>query len=322
MTNFQVVKLDSKERVGIEDVWPSVVAISWHGSDYNTPLRKRSRECEEFFAFLSVLRDKNWHIPMIIGGDFNMDMKSFNMTDHPEYALVPYRPVSGTLAKDLKNTFMYTMDTLQVTAVPYVIYVCTNPIQLHALSQVTETGFKQHHPEIFSNPFISVKVRGRTQVRLWAVVRIQRYVRKWLGVVREREAAKWRQKEKKKRWRKKIAGEEYTDDEEEERSRRRDRKKEKQKHRKDRKYALYWDERDDPRYEENIEKLTPEEYAYRRRKDFTIEGKKSIMDDMYEKPLTVPSRGHRRKKFSDLKSIQDRKREEEAAEGFGFRPEF
>ena len=78
-----------------------------------------------------------------MGGDFNMDMKSFDMKAYPGFALVPYRPISGTLAKDLRNTFMYTMDSLQVT----------------------ETGFKQHHPETFPNPFITVKVRGRHQVR-------------------------------------------------------------------------------------------------------------------------------------------------------------
>ena len=53
----------------------------------------------------------------------------------PEFLLVPYRPVSGKLAKDLRNTFIFTMDTLQVT----------------------ETAYKEHHPEIFSNPFITIR---------------------------------------------------------------------------------------------------------------------------------------------------------------------
>jgi len=35
-----VVKLDSRERVGIEDMHPSLVAISWHGPDYNNTLRR------------------------------------------------------------------------------------------------------------------------------------------------------------------------------------------------------------------------------------------------------------------------------------------
>ena len=29
-----VVKLDSNERQGYEDVYPSFIAISWHGPDY------------------------------------------------------------------------------------------------------------------------------------------------------------------------------------------------------------------------------------------------------------------------------------------------
>ena len=43
-----------------------------------------------------------------------MDMKSFNMKAYTEFVIVPYRPMSGALAKDLKNTFIFTMDSLQV----------------------------------------------------------------------------------------------------------------------------------------------------------------------------------------------------------------
>ena len=32
--NLTVVRLDSRQRVGIEDVYPSIIAISWHGPDY------------------------------------------------------------------------------------------------------------------------------------------------------------------------------------------------------------------------------------------------------------------------------------------------
>ena len=53
----------------------------------------------------------------------------------PEFLLVPYRPISGKMAKDLKNTFLFTMDSLQVT----------------------ETAYKEHHPEIFSAPFITIR---------------------------------------------------------------------------------------------------------------------------------------------------------------------
>ena len=43
-----------------------------------------------------------------------MDMKSYDMTRFPDFLLVPYRPVSGNLAKDLKNSFVFTSDCLQV----------------------------------------------------------------------------------------------------------------------------------------------------------------------------------------------------------------
>ena len=42
---------------------------------------------------------------------------------------------------------------------------------------MTETSFKQHHPDIFAAPFITIKVRGRNKIRIWAVVKIQRAVR-------------------------------------------------------------------------------------------------------------------------------------------------
>ena len=73
----------------------------------------RTNDCNEFFDFLSTLRSNNWNIPTLVGGDFNMDMKSFDLQDS-EFMLVPYRPVSGKNAKDFKNTFIFTSDTLQV----------------------------------------------------------------------------------------------------------------------------------------------------------------------------------------------------------------
>ena len=78
--------------------------------------------------------------------------------------------------------------------------------------------------------------------------------------------------------------------------------------RKDRKYCLYWDPTDDPRYEKK--EVSAEEYDRRRRKDFN-EGKKGVLDDMYDKqPMTVhQGAGHRRKKHNDLKSLQDRRRD-------------
>ena len=44
-----------------------------------------------------------------------MDMKSYDLKRFPDFLLVPYRPVSGNLAKDLKNSFVFTCDSLQVS---------------------------------------------------------------------------------------------------------------------------------------------------------------------------------------------------------------
>ena len=114
--NIVMVKLDSSQRSsdGSEDVYPSFVAISWHGPDYGIALRQRIRVCEEFFRFLAMLRKNNWYVPILIGGDFNMDLKSYDLENHSDFLYVPYRPISGNLAKDLKNTFLFTVDSLQV----------------------------------------------------------------------------------------------------------------------------------------------------------------------------------------------------------------
>ena len=48
-----------------------------------------------------------------MGGDFNMDMSSYDLSSHPELNLVPYRPKSGK-NRGMKNTFLFTMDTIQV----------------------------------------------------------------------------------------------------------------------------------------------------------------------------------------------------------------
>jgi len=42
--------------------------------------------------FAATLREKNWRVPLIIGGDFNMDMRSFDgFKAFPHFAAVPYR---------------------------------------------------------------------------------------------------------------------------------------------------------------------------------------------------------------------------------------
>jgi hypothetical protein len=54
--NITVVKLDSNQRVGYEDLYPSFIAVSWHGEDYDKPLRDRTRGCDEFIEFIVTLR--------------------------------------------------------------------------------------------------------------------------------------------------------------------------------------------------------------------------------------------------------------------------
>lgn len=255
--NLTVVKLDSIERVGAEDMYPSFIAIAWHGAHYDVPLRARMKEAAEFFNFLGILRKNNWHIPLLIGGDYNMDMKSYDLSDFPELMLVPYRPISGSLAKDLKNTFIFTMDTLQVC----------------------EAGFKLFHPEIFASPFISIKVRGRTMLRLWAIVKIQRAMKRYLRLKREREKGKKKQAESKRRWKKKIEGEDYVSDVEE------------------------------------IEKPKPRRKEEPRRKSFSADsGNGSLPPDQ-----PVQMTNHRRRRYAELKSIYDRKKEEQVNQFF-FRP--
>ena len=66
------------------------------------------------YWFLCHFRSNNWSIPILVGGDFNMDMKSYDISDHPELLFVPYRPLSGKNLRDFKNTFLFTLDNLQV----------------------------------------------------------------------------------------------------------------------------------------------------------------------------------------------------------------
>ena len=45
----------------------------------------------EFLGFVGTLRSNNLGIPILVGGDFNMDMKSFDLSQHPHLNIVPYR---------------------------------------------------------------------------------------------------------------------------------------------------------------------------------------------------------------------------------------
>ena len=46
---------------------------------------------EEFLDFVATLRSNNWNIPVLVGGDFNMDMKSYDLSSHTHLNIVPYR---------------------------------------------------------------------------------------------------------------------------------------------------------------------------------------------------------------------------------------
>ena len=76
--------------------------MSWHGKDYDTTLRDRTDDVKEFLDFVSTLRSNNLQIPILVGGDFNMDMKSYDMSDYKDLSIVPYRPLSG------KNVMLFS----------------------------------------------------------------------------------------------------------------------------------------------------------------------------------------------------------------------
>ena len=98
--------------------------MSWHGKDYDTTLRDRTDDVKEFLDFVSTLRSNNLQIPILVGGDFNMDMKSYDMSDYKDLSIVPYRPLSGkNVMRDLRNTFLFTMDALQVKTSSCLILV-------------------------------------------------------------------------------------------------------------------------------------------------------------------------------------------------------
>ena len=89
--NITVVKLDCLLKEGGEDVYPSFIGLTWHGRDYDTALRDRAADVEEFLDFVATLRSNNWNIPVLVGGDFNMDMKSYDLSPHTHLNIVPYR---------------------------------------------------------------------------------------------------------------------------------------------------------------------------------------------------------------------------------------
>ena len=186
-----------------------------------------------------------------------MDMKSFNLEpNYTDFLYVPYRPVSGSLAKDLKNTFLFTVDSLQVT----------------------ETAFKQCHPDIYPSPFISIKIRGRTKIKLWAVVRIQRCIRAYLRRVQEKREGRKKLRDSKKRWKRKIEGEKYVSEPE-----------------------------SDP---ESTEVMNGKPNGLS--EDYYNKGSSQEV----ESTVLVPVANHRRKKYADLKSIYEKREEMKSNEPF------
>ena len=75
--------------------------------------------------------------------------------------------------------------------------------------QITETQYKQFHPDIFHSPWVSVCVKGRIQVHIWAVVIIQRAFRNYVKRKLVRLQAKKKVTNTKERWRKKAEGDQY-----------------------------------------------------------------------------------------------------------------
>nr|XP_040566816.1 uncharacterized protein LOC121116620 [Lepeophtheirus salmonis] len=143
-SKLSIVKLDSKvekksqDSLG-NDMYPSMICASWHGPDYSTPLRSRVHTLKEVLKYLNKLRPLNSWFPILLGGDFNMDIMKNSEDLNKEFFFVSYRPTSGTMLKDLKTTFAFNWDYLLAT----------------------ETRVKQYHPDIFSNPFVFVRVSSR-----------------------------------------------------------------------------------------------------------------------------------------------------------------
>lgn len=152
--------------------------------------------------------------------------------------------------------------------------------------QVTETSFKQFHPDIYPSPFITVRLRGRTKIKIWAVVRIQRSVRAYLRRIREKKVGKKKLKDSKKRWKRKIEGDSYISEPDSE----------------DEKFPLPAENRKKSAISAEITNSQPKSAAD------GIERK--ISGNLYgSEPLSIPVVNHRRKRYSDLKSIYEKKEE-------------
>ena len=81
--------------------------------------------------------------------------------------------------------------------------------QVYLCFQITETQYKQFHPDIFHSPWVSVYVKGRIQIHMWAVVIIQRAFRNYRKRREARLQAKKKVSNTQERWRKKAEGDQY-----------------------------------------------------------------------------------------------------------------
>ena len=140
--------------------------------------------------------------------------------------------------------------------------------------------YLQFHPDVYPNPFITVRVRGRTgSIKIWAIVKIQRVFRSYLRRAKERRQGNKKLKESKKRWKKKIEGENYvsepdsSDDED------------------DAKNNQEFHEKNLLRTDENGE----------------------VVGTAIQNVSVV---NYRRKKYADLKSFHEKKKEQEKNESF------
>ncbi|CAB4063757.1 ANKFY1 [Lepeophtheirus salmonis] len=168
-SKLSIVKLDSKvekksqDSLG-NDMYPSMICASWHGPDYSTPLRSRVHTLKEVLKYLNKLRPLNSWFPILLGGDFNMDIMKNSEDLNKEFFFVSYRPTSGTMLKDLKTTFAFNWDYL----------LATETRVKHCLGIVIEDN-----SVMFQHKLI-YKIRGKNRVKLWAIIRIQRFFRSYL----------------------------------------------------------------------------------------------------------------------------------------------
>ena len=135
--------------------------------------------------------------------------------------------------------------------------------------------FLQFHPDVYPNPFITVRVRGRTgSIKIWAIVKIQRVFRSYLKRAKERRQGNKKLKESKKRWKKKIEGENYVSEPDSS--------------------------------DENDEDAKNQEFHE----------KNLLRTDVATAIQNVSVVNYRRKKYADLKSFHEKKKEQEKNESF------